>query len=49
MLADPKLRTRLLDLGNVPMSMTSAEFGEFIADEIKKWGKVIRTAGIKVE
>ena len=48
-LADPKLRTRLLDLGNVPMSMTSAEFGEFIADEIKKWGKVIRTAGIKVE
>jgi tripartite-type tricarboxylate transporter receptor subunit TctC len=48
-LADPKLRTRLLDLGNVPMSMTSAEFGKFIADETKKWAKVIRTANIKPE
>jgi tripartite-type tricarboxylate transporter receptor subunit TctC len=48
-LADPKFRTRLLDLGNVPMSMTSAEFGKFIADETKKWAKVIRTANIKPE
>jgi len=39
--ADPKFRTRLLDLGNVPMSMTSAEFRKFIADETKKWAKVL--------
>jgi tripartite-type tricarboxylate transporter receptor subunit TctC len=48
-LDDPKFRTRLIDLGNVPMSMTSAEFGKFIADETKKWAKVIRTANIKPE
>jgi tripartite-type tricarboxylate transporter receptor subunit TctC len=33
----------------VPMSMTSAEFGKFIADETEKWGKVIRAANIKAE
>jgi tripartite-type tricarboxylate transporter receptor subunit TctC len=29
------------------MPMTPAEFGKLIADEIEKWGKVIRTANIK--
>ena len=33
----------------VPMSMTPAEFGKFIADETEKWGKVIRAANIKAE
>ena len=31
------------------MPMTSAEFGEFIADETEKWSKVIRGANIKAE
>jgi hypothetical protein len=31
------------------MSMTSAEFGKFIADETKNWGNVIRTLNIKAE
>ena len=48
-LADPKLVARLADLGVDPMSMTSATFGKFIADETEKWGKVIREAGIKAE
>jgi tripartite-type tricarboxylate transporter receptor subunit TctC len=48
-LADPKMRTRLADLGGVPTPMTSAEFGKFIADETEKWGKVIRAANIKPE
>jgi tripartite-type tricarboxylate transporter receptor subunit TctC len=48
-LADPKMRTRLADLGGVPTPMTSAEFGKFIADETEKWGKVIRAANIKAE
>jgi tripartite-type tricarboxylate transporter receptor subunit TctC len=48
-LADPKMKARLADLGAVPMSMTPAEFGKFIAAETEKWGKVIRTAGIKAE
>jgi tripartite-type tricarboxylate transporter receptor subunit TctC len=48
-LVDPKSKTRLADLGAEPMSMTSADFGKFIADETEKWGKVIKFAGIKPE
>jgi tripartite-type tricarboxylate transporter receptor subunit TctC len=48
-LADPKLKMRLADLGGVPMPMTPADFGKFIADETEKWAKVIRTANIKPE
>jgi tripartite-type tricarboxylate transporter receptor subunit TctC len=48
-LADPKLKTRLAELGGVPMPMMPADFGKFIADETEKWAKVIRTANIKAE
>jgi tripartite-type tricarboxylate transporter receptor subunit TctC len=48
-LANPGLRARLAELGSDPMPMTPAEFGKFIADEIEKWGKVIRAANIKPE
>jgi tripartite-type tricarboxylate transporter receptor subunit TctC len=46
-LADPKLKARILDLGGVPMPMTPAEFGRFLAAETEKWAKVIRAANIK--
>jgi tripartite-type tricarboxylate transporter receptor subunit TctC len=45
--ADPLIKARLASLGVDPMSMTSAAFGKFIADEAEKWGKVIRAAKIK--
>jgi tripartite-type tricarboxylate transporter receptor subunit TctC len=45
--ADPLIKARLASLGVDPMSMTSAAFGKFIADEAEKWGKVIRAANIK--
>jgi tripartite-type tricarboxylate transporter receptor subunit TctC len=48
-LADPGIKARLADLGNEPMPMTAAGFGNFIADETEKWGKVIRAANIKAE
>ncbi len=48
-LADPGIKTRLADLGNEPMSMAPAKFGKLLADETEKWGKVIRSAGIKPE
>jgi tripartite-type tricarboxylate transporter receptor subunit TctC len=48
-LADPQMKARLADLGNVPMPMTPTEFGRFIAEETEKWGKVIRAANIKPE
>ncbi|MFL5093781.1 MAG: Bug family tripartite tricarboxylate transporter substrate binding protein [Xanthobacteraceae bacterium] len=48
-LADPKLITRLADLGVEPMPMTSAEFRKFIAGETDKWTKVIKSAGVVLE
>jgi tripartite-type tricarboxylate transporter receptor subunit TctC len=48
-LVDPRLRARLADLGEEPMSMRPADFGKLIADETEKWGKVIRAANIRAE
>jgi len=48
-LADAMLKVRLVDLGGVPMSVTPAEFGKFIADETEKWSKVVKFAGLKVK
>jgi tripartite-type tricarboxylate transporter receptor subunit TctC len=48
-LADPKIKPRLAELGGVPMPMTPAEFGKFIAEETEKWAKVIKSTGIKAE
>jgi len=47
--AEPNVKTRLVGLGLQPMSLTSAEFGKFIADQTDKWAKVIRAASIKPE
>jgi tripartite-type tricarboxylate transporter receptor subunit TctC len=46
-LADPSMKTRLADLGAVPMSMTPAEFGKLVANETEKWAKVVKFANIK--
>ena len=48
-LADPKMRTRLADLGGEPMPMTPEQFGKLTTDETEKWGKVVRAANISVE
>jgi len=43
------VKARLVGLGLQPMSLTSAEFGKFIADQTDKWAKEIRAANIKPE
>jgi tripartite-type tricarboxylate transporter receptor subunit TctC len=48
-LAEPKMQSRLADLGGTVFNLSPAEFGTFIADETEKWGKVIRAANIRVE
>jgi tripartite-type tricarboxylate transporter receptor subunit TctC len=48
-LADPKLRARLVDLGDTPLPGSPADFGKLIADETEKWAKVIKSANIKPE
>jgi tripartite-type tricarboxylate transporter receptor subunit TctC len=46
-LAEPEMKTRLGDIGAVPMPMSPTAFGSFVAAETEKWGKVIRAANIK--
>jgi tripartite-type tricarboxylate transporter receptor subunit TctC len=48
-LTDPKVKVRLAELGCLVYPGSPAEFSSFVADEIDKWAKVIRTAGIKPE
>ena len=48
-LDDPVFKKKLADLGSLPMPMTLAEFGKYIADDITKWAKVIKFADIKAD
>jgi tripartite-type tricarboxylate transporter receptor subunit TctC len=48
-LADAKMKERFADLGGVPLPMSPAEFGKFLAEQTEKWAKVIAFAGIKPE
>jgi tripartite-type tricarboxylate transporter receptor subunit TctC len=46
-LGDPKLKTRLVELGGTLLAGSPADFSKLIADDTEKWGKVIRAANIK--
>ena len=44
-----EMRDRLVQMGIDPVGSTPAEFTKFLNDEVEKWGKVIKMAGVKVE
>jgi tripartite-type tricarboxylate transporter receptor subunit TctC len=48
-LADPKLKARFDEWGATALTGSPADFAKFVAAETEKWGKVIRTANIKVD
>lgn len=48
-LAEPAIKTRLIELGGAPIPGTPEDFGKLIAAETEKWEKVVKAAGIKVE
>jgi tripartite-type tricarboxylate transporter receptor subunit TctC len=48
-LADPTIKSKLVDLGFVPTQMTADAWGKFVAGETEKWAKVIKFAGVKLE
>ena len=48
-LADPAIKQRLVGLGFVPMAVSQAQFGKYMTDEVEKWAKVVKFAGVKLE
>ena len=48
-LADPRMKGLFADLGAAVLPGSPADFGKLLAEETKKWGKVIRAANIKAE
>jgi len=48
-LSDPKTAQALMAAGAEPAPGTPEEFRAFLANEIKKWGEIIRSANIKVD
>ena len=45
----PETRERLAGIGGEPMTTSAAQSAAFIRDEMARWGKVIRDAGVKAE
>jgi tripartite-type tricarboxylate transporter receptor subunit TctC len=48
-LADPKVKARLADLGGMSLAGSPENFHQLIADETDKWGRVVKSAGIKLQ
>ena len=48
-IADPAMKARFAAIGGEPLPGSPGEFGQLIAEETEKWGKVVRAAGIKPE
>ena len=48
-LADPKIRTRLSELGGTADIATPAQLSARIAVETERWIKVVKAAGIKLD
>jgi tripartite-type tricarboxylate transporter receptor subunit TctC len=48
-LSAPKLKARLADLGGMVLGGSSLDFGSLIAQDIEKWAKVAKLAGLKAD
>ncbi len=48
-LADPRMKTRVADMGATLVAGSPAEFGKLVADETEKWGKVVKFSGAKAD
>jgi tripartite-type tricarboxylate transporter receptor subunit TctC len=48
-LNDPVVRSRLADVGTVPLIVSPEQLGAHVTAETVKWSKVVKTAGIRAE
>ncbi|MGH6727761.1 MAG: Bug family tripartite tricarboxylate transporter substrate binding protein [Pseudolabrys sp.] len=46
-LATPQIKQKFANIGGTALGGTPEEYGKFVATEIAKWGKVIKSANIK--
>ncbi len=46
-LTDPKMRAKFAEIGGEPLGGSRSDFGQLIAEETDKWGKVVRFTGLK--
>jgi len=46
-LADPKIKTRVADMGGTVLAGSPADFDKLIAEETEKWGQVVKFSGAK--
>ena len=49
LLADPKMRARLAELGGTPIPGTPEDFGKVIAEETAKWAAVVKSSGATLD
>ena len=48
-LDDAPFNATLAELGGIPFAASPESFGQFLADETEKWGKVVRAAHVEAE
>jgi tripartite-type tricarboxylate transporter receptor subunit TctC len=48
-MATPTIRERTMEQGATPIGSTPAQFERFVRDEVTKWTRIIREAGIKLD
>jgi tripartite-type tricarboxylate transporter receptor subunit TctC len=48
-LKTPQMKARLAELGAMELIYTPAEYGQLCRDDAQKWGRVIKSANIKIE
>jgi tripartite-type tricarboxylate transporter receptor subunit TctC len=48
-LSDPMMRAKFAEIGGEPLAGPPSAFGQLIAEETEKWGKVVKFTGLKPE
>jgi len=46
-LADPKVKTRLIELGGSVLATSPSEFSKLVAEDTRKWRKVVELSGLR--
>jgi hypothetical protein len=43
------MRAKFAEIGGEPLAGSPSEFGQLIAEETEKWGKMVKFTGLKPE